>query len=99
APPPVTRSENSKRPSPNHSENIDQHSLGSLTMPPTQNSHPSPPMAALSQTETLKVGDRAPDFALFAANREGSVSLKQLLERGPLILDFLRGTWRPNCVK
>ena len=50
-------------------------------------------MAALSQTETLKVGDRAPDFALSAANREGGVSLKQLLERGPLILEFLRGTW------
>ena len=50
-------------------------------------------MAALSETETLKVGDRAPDFALSAANREGSVSLKQVLERGPVILEFLRGTW------
>jgi len=50
-------------------------------------------MAALSQTETLKVGDRAPDFTLFVANRDGSISLKQLLERGPMILEFLRGTW------
>ena len=50
-------------------------------------------MAALSQTETLKVGDRAPDFALSAANRDGSVSLQQLLGRGPVILEFLRGTW------
>jgi len=50
-------------------------------------------VAALSQTETLKVSDRAPDFALSAANREGSVSLQQLLERGAVILEFLRGTW------
>ena len=50
-------------------------------------------MAALSQTETLKVGDRAPDFALSAANRESRVSLNQLLERRAVILEFLRGTW------
>ena len=50
-------------------------------------------MPALSQTETLKVGDRAPDFTLAAANRDGSISLRQLLERGPLIVEFLRGTW------
>ena len=50
-------------------------------------------MAALSETETLKVGDRAPEFELSAANRDGAISLKQLLERGPVILEFLRGTW------
>ena len=55
--------------------------------------YPYRPMAALSETETLKVSDPAPDFALSAANREGSVSLQQLLERGPLILEFLRVTW------
>ena len=50
-------------------------------------------MTALSHTETLKVGDRAPEFELSAANRDGSVSLKQLLQRGPVIVEFLRGTW------
>ncbi len=42
---------------------------------------------------TLKPGDRAPDFTLPAANRDGAFSLAQLLARGPLILEFLRGTW------
>jgi peroxiredoxin len=45
------------------------------------------------KTETLAVGDRAPDFALLAANREETFSLSQWLQRGPLILEFLRGTW------
>ena len=42
---------------------------------------------------TLKVGDRVPDFTLAAANRPGSVSLEELLQRGPAVLEFLRGTW------
>ncbi len=46
-----------------------------------------------SRTETLEFGARAPDFSLGAANREGMFSLSGLLERGPLILEFLRGTW------
>jgi peroxiredoxin len=45
------------------------------------------------KTETLAIADRAPDFTLSAANREGTVSLSQLLQRGPVILEFLRGTW------
>ncbi len=44
-------------------------------------------------SSTLQIGDRAPDFTLAAANREGTFSLGQLLARGPLILEFLRGTW------
>jgi peroxiredoxin len=44
-------------------------------------------------TESLAVGDRAPDFTLPAANREGTFSLSRWLQRGPLILEFLRGTW------
>jgi peroxiredoxin len=44
-------------------------------------------------TETLQIGDRAPDFALQAANREGDFSLREHLQRGPVILEFLRGTW------
>ncbi len=44
-------------------------------------------------TETLRMGSRAPDFTLSAANRPGSFSLSGLLEGGALILEFLRGTW------
>jgi len=50
-------------------------------------------MADKSVTSTLKVGDRAPDFSLGAANREGTFALTQLLQRGPALLEFLRGTW------
>ncbi len=44
-------------------------------------------------SETLKVGDRAPQFSLQAANRPESFSLGQLTSRGPVIVEFLRGTW------
>jgi len=46
-----------------------------------------------NRTETLEVGSRAPDFSLAAANREGTFALDDLLQRGKLILEFLRGTW------
>jgi peroxiredoxin len=42
---------------------------------------------------TLKIGDRAPDFSLSAANRTQTLALAQLLTRGPAIVEFLRGTW------
>ena len=45
------------------------------------------------RTETLAVGQQAPDFTLSAANQEGAFSLSQWLQRGPVILEFLRGTW------
>lgn len=39
-----------------------------------------------------KVGDRAPDFSL--TDMDGSlVSLRSLLERGPVVLSFYRGGW------
>jgi hypothetical protein len=44
-------------------------------------------------TETLHVGSAAPPFTVSAANRAGSFSLKNLIARGTLILEFLRGTW------
>ncbi|MBZ5721860.1 MAG: redoxin domain-containing protein [Acidobacteriia bacterium] len=44
-------------------------------------------------TETLQVGSHAPDFSLPAANREGTFSLSGLLAGGPVVLEFLRGTW------
>ena len=45
------------------------------------------------RTDTLGIGSHAPEFSLGAANREGAFTLAGLLERGPLILEFLRGTW------
>jgi len=46
-----------------------------------------------NQTETLSVGGPAPPFTLPTANREGSFSLRDLISRGALIVEFLRGTW------
>jgi len=46
-----------------------------------------------NRTETLEIGSRAPDFSLGAANREGTFTLSGLIEKGALILEFLRGTW------
>jgi peroxiredoxin len=46
--------------------------------------------------DSLSVGDMAPDFAL--SNVAGErVSLGDLLERGPVVLTFFRGTWCPYC--
>ncbi len=51
------------------------------------------------RTETLGVGDRAPEFTLEAANSTEAaqvgqrLSLSQLVARGPVILEFIRGTW------
>src|SRR5581483_5137656 len=44
-------------------------------------------------SDTLKVGDRAPEFTLSAANRTDSFSLTDILKKGPAVLEFLRGTW------
>lgn len=49
------------------------------------------------RTETLVVGSRAPEFLLSAANGDGILSLSGFLSRGALIVEFLRGTWCPNC--
>ncbi len=45
------------------------------------------------ESSTLRLGDRAPGFALAAANVAEKVSLSDLLGRGPVIVEFLRGTW------
>jgi hypothetical protein len=46
-----------------------------------------------NHTDTLTIGSVAPDFSLEAANRPGTFTLSKLLDRGPVILEFLRGTW------
>jgi hypothetical protein len=45
------------------------------------------------RTDTLEIGSKAPEFSLSAANRDVTFSLGGLLAHGPLILEFLRGTW------
>jgi peroxiredoxin len=47
----------------------------------------------LDHTETLRVGARAPEFSLEAANRDGILTLSGFLRRGVLVTEFLRGTW------
>ena len=47
----------------------------------------------LDHTETLRVGMRAPEFSLEAANCNGILTLSGFLRRGFLIAEFLRGTW------
>lgn len=41
----------------------------------------------------VRVGARVPDFTLSAANRAGTFTLSEWLKRGPVIIEFLRGTW------
>jgi peroxiredoxin len=48
--------------------------------------------------EVLKVGDKAPDFALPDVLTGETVRLTDLLDR-PLLLYFARGTWCPTCRK
>ncbi len=43
-------------------------------------------------TRVARVGQTAPDFALPNASGR-SVSLKELLARGPVVLSFYRGRW------
>ena len=51
---------------------------------------------AQDQPTVLKVGDTAPDFK--GRNQNGkSVSLKQLLTTGSVVLVFYRGEWCPHC--
>jgi peroxiredoxin len=45
------------------------------------------------KTDTLAIGSKAPAFTLAAANPRGNFSLQDLIGRGPLVVEFLRGTW------
>ncbi len=48
--------------------------------------------------EGLKVGDKAPEFS--AKDQDGkSISLKKVLEKGPVVILFYRGQWCPYCNK
>ena len=48
---------------------------------------------AEQHSDTLRVGDAAPEFGLAAANRAGLFTLAEAHARGPAIVEFLRGTW------
>jgi peroxiredoxin len=50
------------------------------------------------ENETLKVGDKAPDFALPDVLTGETVKLADVLG-GPVLLYFARGTWCPTCRK
>lgn len=45
------------------------------------------------RSSTLAIGDKAPDFTLTPANSGTPLRLRDLLAHGPLVLEFLRGTW------
>src|SRR5262245_31771199 len=53
----------------------------------------------MGNSTTLRIGDRVPDFTLTAANHPGTFTLADLRKPGPVIVEFLRGTWCPNCNK
>ena len=67
------------------------HAASSLVLPPPL---PYSQFKMQSRTPALEVGSRAPEFALPSANWEGSIfTLSTMLGRGPVVVEFLRGTW------
>ena len=44
----------------------------------------------------LKTGDRIPDFSLLDSS-ERWVNVQALLNKGPIVLSFFRGSWCPYC--
>lgn len=46
--------------------------------------------------KSLKKGDNAPEFSLLNINNE-LISSKTFLQKGPLIVNFYRGSWCPFC--
>ncbi len=50
-------------------------------------------MATEAPRQPLQPGERAPDFSLPAADREGTVSLADYCDRGPVLLVLLRGLY------
>ena len=50
-------------------------------------------MASVEPRSPVQPGERAPDFTVPAANREGTVSLADYLGRSPLLLALFRGLY------
>jgi peroxiredoxin len=53
--------------------------------------------SAETRRSPLQPGDRAPEFSLPAADRDGTVSLADFRSRTPLLLGLFRGTYCPFC--
>ena len=45
------------------------------------------------RSATVVIGQPVPEFELQPANGAEAVSLQSCLRRGPLVMEFLRGTW------
>ena len=45
------------------------------------------------ESTTLRIGDSAPAFSLFSINAQRTITLESLRKRGPVVVEFLRGTW------
>jgi peroxiredoxin len=54
-------------------------------------------MASTLAEEALRTGDKAPDFFL-PDDRANLVALRSLLEKGPVVLSFLGGSWCSFCI-
>lgn len=63
----------------------------------------STPLSALStpRTDSLRIGDQAPDFTLPLATRDtidmGGVRLSDAIRRGPVVIAFYPADWSSGC--
>lgn len=48
------------------------------------------------ENNSLNIGEKFPDFALFNTNNE-IIELKELLKKGKVVVAFFRGNWCPYC--
>ena len=74
--------------------------LGSLGILTTSTTTALALTEAPDGTERLKVGDTIEDFQIptpVSPTGSESVSLSELLEDGPVVLTFFRGSWCPYC--
>lgn len=56
------------------------------------------PTKTVEEAKGLAVGEMAPNFSALNANNE-TISLKDALQDGPVVLVFYRGFWCPVCNK
>ena len=74
----------------------DAPSEAATPIPTTTTADTSAVTAEMAASQALGEGDIAPDFALPGVDGE-TVQLAALLERGPVVLTFYRGSWCPYC--
>ena len=55
-------------------------------------------LALTAQTDSLKIGDKAPLFKAIDHNGD-TISLQEKLKSGKVVLVFYRGAWCPYCNK